>query len=68
MGGPRFKFQLRNQLPWLSFVTHPSAQTNAQGVWLMHNRMELSHIYFIALERDGVCVLAERQATTDLLF
>jgi len=59
MGGPRFISQLKNQLSWLSFVTYQSAQTNDQGVWLMHNRMELSHVYFIALERDGVCMLSE---------
>jgi len=34
----------------------------------MHNRTELSHVYFIALESDGVCVLSERKVTTDLCF
>jgi hypothetical protein len=68
MGGPRLKSQLRNQLSWLSFVTYQSVQTNVQGVWLMHNRTELSHIYFIQLKSDGVCVLSERKVTTDLFF
>jgi hypothetical protein len=64
MGGPRFK----SQLSWLLFVTYQSVQTNAQEVWLIHNRTKLSHVYFIALERDGVSVMSERKVTTDLCF
>ena len=68
MGDPRFKFKLRKQLLCLSFFTYQSAHINAQGLWLMHNRTELSHIYFIALERDRVCVPSESKVTIDLLF
>ena len=68
MGDPTFKFQLRKLLPSLSFVTYQSVQTNAQGLWLMDNRTELSYIYFIALERDRVRVTLETKVTIVLFF